>query len=392
MYSFLFLLFLLVGGNKISCCVSVSQILVEVWINDQLFLDTVMTQTDGNVTSYKLEFDEPVSVSFSFMVFKGLTTNENLLAGINVACSTEGRNPYWNFTSIPDPTWTQIASLRSPNYTSDKFRPNYQFGNYSSYRKSVIEYEGELGCGIHDSIGHRQGMTIPRSMYWVIRKFIFNPVIQPTQSPTTLEPTFSPTTTRPTESPTTTRPTQSPTTTRPTLNPSPTVVSCCFTSLLYINEVWIDEVNMTLFVYPPLFPTSTTHFVPNYKETKHISFLEPAHDAVIGILGSSGNELYNPSLSLRCNSSNPVSEWNFESFRGVGIYSWKNVSPLSTRQKIFPENWYTMGFGDYNPPKLRSVDTSYGINDQCGPYSGEKVEPSNGQTVYWALRRVIRHL
>lgn len=414
LFLLLTLLLFSVSSNKVTCCLVISQLLEVAWVDDKV-VPHIKTYTSEVYSTYYIVFDEPVRQAV--MAIVGFTYSEDAFAGLGMTCITNGSNPFWNFTSIPDLSWTQTSSLRIPDYTANRFRPDFQFLNYSSYEKIAIGYDGDLGSSCVApgtiNIGHRQGMTIPRSIFWVLRKKVYYGIpvptasFDPTPSPTTMEPTFAPITHPPSSSPTTSvpstpssnEPTSSPTTVAPSYSPTfpvPTPspryqVTCCFTALLFISEFWVDEVNIAPTVTPPLIPLreSMSYCESFYAQTRHVVFPEPSGDAVIGIVGASGNEVFRPSLSMRCNSSNPYSNWNMESYRGTGIYSWKNVDPLSYSMSIFPEGWNTLGFTGYNAPLGRSIDSSYGINNDCGTYSGEKVRPSYGFHRYWALRRIV---
>lgn len=376
-----------ISGN-VTCCFAVTQRLVEFWIDEVNITSSVATiSEDVGSISYEVTFVEPHYTTV--MVIKGFESSEVFYAGLRLMCVCTRQDSPWNFNSSLDSGFRSISTIRDPSFQADNFREGYYLKGYSGPSSNAIEFSGpafslnltSLRCGMADpanSLGHPQGLQSPRSWYWGLRREVIQPSIpsSPTMLPTLL-PTYSPTFPAPTMSPSTSVPTKTPT--------KADIVTCCFNAIMYINEFWVNEVNMTGLIDPPLTPEYSAYL------TRHVTFVEPVYEAVIGISGYTDIEVLSPSLALRCNSTNATSNWNIISKRETGPYSWKALLKMTNEYPYFTSNWYKVGYDSFEPPSSYAETNSYGINDDCGPYSGDTVKPAQYSTSqHWALRRLIK--
>ena len=137
----------------------------------------------------------------------------------------------------------------------------------------------------------------------------------------------------------TTQPSVSPSVS-PTLSPTPVfclpaLVTCCFTVLDEVREIFIGDRNYTDHVYP-------VGFNVNRSVVKFVQFYEPPQNrSVIAIRGSWTS--FHPGhgvLALSCHSSKPESPWN--SLRSRGILGWRAIA--NGIEANLPAGWWSSDF------------------------------------------------
>lgn len=191
---------------------------------------------------------------------------------------------------------------------------------------------------------------------------------------------------------TTTRPSVSPTTS-PSFSPTPAfcrpaLVTCCFSAIHLVVDIYIGDVRMTDFIYP-------TGFNGDQTVVKFIQFYEPAQDrSVIAIKGYQNAFPNHGALALSCHSQKPDSPWNSIRSRQPGG-GWRQIYSSSSINDAFPTNWWSSNYTGTTITSLNYTTTySFFPNitaypEICGVYNAShRIRPQNTHN-YWVLIRNV---
>ena len=392
----------------VTCCLTAQESLVQLYVNEidiTEYIEPRSKLSDASATKI-VTFVEPSGPAV--LAIKGYERNEIKIAALMLICLATRIGSSWNFVSRHNPVG-EWKSIRADTSTTDAFPPNwYSNFNLTSLvlRNPVQSTENiniNASCGtpnIANKVQPAQGT--PARAYWTLRRFVNqsvecgtnspfsplptgSPVFAPTRSPSNV-PSMSFPTARPSNLPTTLSPISFVPTNSPSISPTictPGVVTCCFTAQTEIRQLFVDDQNITTSITPQ--ESLNNPFV-----SKTVTFNEPDHLSVIGIKGYENNEFYPASLMLKCVCTNPSSNWNFVS----NTTSWVSVSAETTRDDLFPSNWYSPSYeGPFLSIQNLAGDNSYTLSSpSCGDTSTVqqiRVPQGSPSRFYWTARKMV---